>query len=332
MVLLALATLCTPRLARAGSDEMASAAKAFWQSLDPQQQAKAMFDLKDAERENWHYIPKPRKGLPFKEMTEPQRELARTFLKTGLSAQGYDKAEAIMNDLEPVLREQEHSDTRDATLYYFSLFGKPDAAGTWGWRVEGHHVSLNFTIVDGKPASASPEFLGANPANVLNGPHKGLRVLAQEEDLGRQLVKSFDESQHKLAVLSESAPKEITTGNQRKIDPKTPTGISYAQMNDAQKKMLKDLLDVYANRLRAELAEQDLKKIEAAGIDKVCFAWEGGTDPGEGHYYRIQGPTFMIEYDNTQNKANHIHTVWRDPVNDFGEDSLAEHYKSQKHE
>jgi len=193
-------------------------------------------------------------------------------------------------------------------------------------------VALNFTIVNGQAVATAPEFLGANPATVADGPHKGLRVLAVEEDLGRQLVKSLSPEQKTAAVISDRAPREIITGNSRKISVTQPAGIAAGKLTPEQKKLLRDLIEECAHRLRLELAEQDLQKIDAAGFDNVFFAWAGGTEPGEGHYYRIQGPRFMIEYDNTQNHANHIHTVWRDPANDFGEDLLRKHYAEHRHD
>ncbi len=315
---------------------MREAASTFWRALSTDQRARAAVAFDDDERLNWNYVPMARRGLSWKQMSAEQREMARALLRSGLSSQGYDKANAIMNVLEPILREREHNDSRDPDLYFFTIFGDPDvdghAGGTWGWRVEGHHLSLNFTIVDGRAVSATPEFFGANPATVDDGPRKGTRVLHLEEDLGRQLVKSLDERQRKLAVISETAPREITTGNQRKIDPGKPNGIAASDLTAVQKQLLRKLVEEYAHRLRDELADQDLKKIDAAGFDNVHFAWAGGTEPAQGHYYRIQGPTFMVEYDNTQNRANHIHTVWRDPTNDFGHDALREHYEHAGHD
>jgi hypothetical protein len=312
--------------------QMSSAASALLTSLSPEQSKKAIYEFTSDERLNWAFVPKSRNGIAFKDLSDDQRKLAVALLKTGLSARGYEKADAIMSRIELVLGEIEHSDHRDPGLYYITLFGKSGENQTWGWRIEGHHVAFNFTIVDGKMIAAAPNFLGSNPATVRDGPHKGLRVLGVEEDLGRKLVTSLSDDQRKLAVISETAPREITTSNSRKITPGAPAGIAAEKLTGEQKQTLMDLVGEFVNRLRPELAEQDLKKIRDAGTGKIYFAWAGGLKSGEGHYYRIQGPTFMIEYDNTQNNANHIHAVWRDPENDFGEDLLKKHYEQEHHD
>jgi hypothetical protein len=236
--------------------------------------------------------------------------------------------------LEPVLKELEAprgTMVRDWELYYFSVFGKPEAVGTWGWRVEGHHLSANFTIIKGELFSGTPSFMGTNPAEVRQGPRKGLRVLAEDEDLGRALVKTLNEDQRKTVIFDSTAPKEIITSNKPKVMPLETAGLPGSKMTKEQAAQLMDLVKAYVNRLRGDLAENDLKKIEKAGWQKVYFAWAGGTEKGDPHYYRVQGPTFLIEYDNTQNDANHIHAVWRDFDNDFGEDLLRKHYQETPH-
>jgi len=309
------------------ADEMAAAARAWTGSLTADQQKIAVFPFPAKERENWHYIPRARQGLAFKAMTEPQRQLARALLASGLSHQGMEQAEMVMT-LERVLFELEHAAHRDETLYYFSLFGEPGPAVTWGWRVEGHHLSVNFTLVDGQRIVATPSFVGANPGEVrLAGPQLGRRVLAIEEDLGRKLVLSFSDVQRTKAIVSTSAPGDILTRNDNIAKPQEPAGLGYADMTDAQQSQLKALMAVYANRLRPEVAEVELKKIADSGWNRLSFAWAGSTKPGEGHYYRIQSPDFVIEYDNTQNNANHVHTVWRVFQGDFGRDLLQAHYR-----
>ena len=320
--------------AKNAADSMASAAMSFWNSLTPEQQAKAGFDFKDGERHNWHFVPRARKGVALKDMTPAQRQLAHAFLSSGLGQRGYVSAVTIMS-LDQILREIEQSGrgpVRDAELYFFSVFGKPGTDQTWGWRVEGHHLALNFTIVNGKAVTGAPAFMGTNPAEVRSGPRKGLRVLDKEEDLGRAFVKSLDDAQRKKAIFSEKAPADIITGNQRKAQLDKPDlGITHAELTKEQKAALWELVKVYAQWHRPELAEQDLKRIEAAGLDKLRFAWAGGLEPGVGQYYRVVGPTFLIEYDNTQNNANHVHTVWRNLENDFGEDLLRKHYDQHTH-
>lgn len=314
--------------------DMAQAANNFWAALTPEQQAMAGFKFEDDERMDWHFIPKKRKGLTIKDMTSAQRALAQALLNSGLSHKGFTEAVTIMS-LDQVLKEIEGSGgkmVRDPELYYFSIFGKPGEKDPWGWRVEGHHLSLNFTIVDGKIAVAGPAFFGSNPANVLTGPRKGLRILGVEEDLGRALVKSLSDEQRKTAIITETAPKDILSFNARKTMLQTPVGITFPQLTDDQKKQTVNLVREYADRLRGELAADDLARIEAAGWDKVQFAWAGGLELGQGHYYRVQGPTFLVEYDNTQNNANHVHSVWRDLTRDFGEDLLGKHLQESKHE
>ena len=331
LVLLAAIALC-PVLGFSHSSgeavgEMAAAARAWTGSLTADQHKTAVFGLTDKERENWHYIPRARQGLPFKAMTEPQRKLARALLESGLSSHGVAQADMVIA-LERVLFEMEHAAHRDDTLYYFSIFGEPSTTGTWGWRVEGHHLSLNFTIVDGKRIVATPNFVGANPGEVrIAGPQAGSRALAVEEDLGRALVLSCSDEQRATAIVSDKAPGDILTRNDNVAKPQEPAGLGYAAMTPDQQAQLKALVAVYANRLRPDVAEAELKKIADAGWNRLSFAWAGSVKPREGHYYRIQSPDFVIEYDNTQNNANHVHTVWRVFTGDFGRDLLQEHYK-----
>ncbi|HEX4644277.1 MAG TPA: DUF3500 domain-containing protein [Verrucomicrobiae bacterium] len=307
--------------------DMAYTAKNFLAALTDEQRAKATYELKDAERFDWHFIPKERKGLPLKEMTPAQQRLAQALLNSGLSQRGYTKAMTIMS-LEQVLADMEKGKgpARDPERYFFTIFGQPGSKDAWGWRVEGHHISLNFVVRGDEVLSATPCFFGSNPGEVRDGPRKGLRVLGEEEDLGRRLATSLTDEQKKVAIISTDAPGEIITGNSRKVKSLEPQGLAAADMNDQQKQMLRDLLNEYVDRHRRQMADADLAKIQKAGFDKLHFAWAGALESGRGHYYRVQGPTFLLEYDNTQNNANHIHTVWRDFENDFGEDVLREHY------
>lgn len=314
-------------------DEMADAAGKFVAALNSNQKAKAQFEFKSDERENWHFIPKSRNGLPIKEMTPPQRKLAHALLASGLSSHGYDKATNIMG-LEPVLAELEgpaRKIPRDPELYYFSIFGKPSAKGTWGWRVEGHHLAANFTIVNGELIAGTPSFMGSNPAEVLSGPRKGVRVLQEEEDLARGLVQALNSDQRKKAIFLEAAPKEIFTEAKKHIEPLDNLGIVAADLTKDQSTKLLALIKAYVERCRPDVAKDDLRKIEKAGLDKIYFGWAGGIEKGEGHYYRVQGPTFLLEYDNTQNNNNHVHAVWRDFKDDFGEDLLRQHYREVPH-
>ena len=309
---------------------MADAANHLLAALSAEQRDKAHYDFKDDQRFDWHFIPKPRKGLPMKEMTSAQRLLSYALLNSGLSQRGYMKATTIMS-LEQILYEIENkSPMRDPDNYFVTVFGQP-GKDNWGWRVEGHHLSLNFTLQNDKVISVTPEFFGTNPAQVQTGPRKGLRVLGGEEDLGRQLVKSLTPEQRKQAVINTDAPREIITGNDRKARFLDPAGVSASELNKSQMDMLSSLLREYLFRTRPEIAEEEVKAIEKAGTDKIHFAWAGSIEPGQGHYYRVQGPTFLMEYDNTQNNANHVHSVWRHMPADFGDDVLRNHYEQVTH-
>jgi len=304
---------------------MAEAAKEFLNTLTRDQAAEARFELKDDERLNWHFIPRERSGLTMKKMRDDQREMGFLLVKSALSHRGFQKTLTIMS-LERVLHELENnSPRRDAGNYFISIFGEPGSAA-WAWRFEGHHLSMNYTIVDGK-VSGTPTFFGANPGEVKEGPRKGLRILGAEEDLGRTLAQSLSDEQKKLAiVLGNTAPKDILTSAEKKVDPLKPVGLLHSAMTDEQKVMLMALIGEYVKTHRWPLAREDMKRINDAGIDKVSFAWAGSMVPGEPHYYRVQGPTFLLEYDNVQNGANHPHAVWRDFDGDFGRDLLREHH------
>lgn len=317
-------------MARA-AHEMAHSAEHLVASLTDEQKQRALFDFSDEYRYDWHFIPRDRRGLPWKEMNGAQRQLATALLASGLSQRGLIKAATIMS-LEQVLLELERGSgpVRDPELYYFSIFGEPASADhnePWGFRVEGHHLSLNFTIVDGRVAVGGPTFMGSNPGVVRDGPRAGLRVLADEEDLARAFVKSLSDLQREKAIVSPEAPRDILSAAVRKAGPLDPPGLMASELEVAQAGELLRLVKVYSERLRPEISGADMEKILAAGLDKIAFAWAGSTEPGQPHYYRIQGPTFLIEYDNTQNDANHIHSVWRDLANDFGEDLLSRHYE-----
>lgn len=308
---------------------MAEAAKKLLEALPAPQRQKASFTLEDAHRVEFFFVPTPRKGLPLKEMSAPHRQLAMAFLKTGLSQPGYTRATQII-ELEKVLAELEKNPVRrDHELYYVSVFGTPAAAGTWGWRFEGHHLSLNFTVVKGTMIATTPQFMGANPAEVrVDGPLKGRRTLAAEEDLGRRLVTSLNEKQRKEAIFDDDAPADILTENKSTVESLGSAGILVKALDPKQAGLVRQLIREYTGRMPAAVAEDRLARIEKAGFGEIRFAWAGGLEPGQGHYYRVQGPTFLVEYDNTQNKANHIHTTWRDFQGDFGRDLLREHYKS----
>jgi hypothetical protein len=313
------------------SDDMARAAQKFLATLDGETRSKAQFPFDAEERFNWFFVPRPRAGLPLKQMSDAQRETALDLLKAGLSEKGYHKAEAI-RALEPILAEIENNPVRrDPELYYVTIFGEPSAKGTWGWRFEGHHISLNWTVVRGSSIASTPQFFGSNPAEVRSGPKRGTRVLAAEEDLARALLGSLTDAQKTQAVISPAAPDDILTTNTRKAAIQEEKGIAYSELSPEQRGLLLAVIEEYAGAQPQALARQRIERLRAAGLDRIRFAWMGGLNRGERHYYRLQGPTFLIEYDNTQNDANHIHAVWRDFNGDFGVDLLEEHYKNSAH-
>jgi len=325
---------------------MADAATRLLNSLTAEQKQQAAFTFDGEERLHWHFIPTemfPRKGLLIRSMTEPQRKLAHDLMKAGLSQRGYLTASSIM-DLETVLKALEAAERaaapqpprgtpleRDPEKYFFSIFGTPSAKDTWGWRVEGHHVSLHFTIVNGTMVAGSPSFFGSNPAEVRQGPKKGLRILGAEEDAARALLDSLDASQRTKAIIDGTAPGDMVTMANVNINPLSPSGLEAGAMTAAQRDLLMKLLDVYIGKMASDIADDRLARVRKAGVEKIGFAWAGETERGKKHYYRVQGPTFLIEYDNTQNDGNHIHSVWRDFNGDFGRDLLREHLKSTPH-
>jgi len=306
---------------------MAAAAKTLLASLDEAQQAKIRFAMDSEERFNWHFIPRDRKGLPLKMMTPPQRDAAFALLKTGLSAKGFTKAETIRS-LEIILKELEKGAARrDPELYYFTIFGEPGGE-KWGWRYEGHHISQNWTVGRGKPTSTSPAFFGTNPAVVQDGPSKGQRALPLEADLAFELLASLSEEQRRQTIVSDKAPSDIITTNARKAAIEDNVGLAASAMTDSQQKTLRRLIEEHASAQSPVLSAARIAKANGDGLANIRFAWMGATQPGIGnpHYYRVQGKSFLIEYDNVQNNANHQHVVWRDFKGDFGEDLLAEHY------
>jgi len=308
-------------------DAMKSAAEGFLGSLDDTKRQKSSFAFADESREHFRYTPQSRTGLAFKEMDAAQRAAAEKLLQSALSETGQLKAMQIMT-LEGVLADLEkRPDYRDPGKYHLSIFGKPGEASGWGWKIEGHHLSLNYTILNNREISVTPSFLGANPAEVRDGPHKNLRVLKAEDDLAHALLQSLLQQGKTAVIFSEKAPAEILTAENRKATAPELVGIAAGEMTAGQKKALFDLVTAYTGRHREDLANADMQKIARAGIDKIRFGWAGGTKPGEAWYYRIQGPTFLMEAANTQNQANHIHTTWRDFEGDFGRDVLSEHYR-----
>jgi hypothetical protein len=316
----------------AGVREAMAAAAADWlASLAPGQRAKASYPFPaDEERTTWYYTPTERGGLPLAEMGPVSQRLAHRLVASGLSEGGYNTAAAVMG-LENVLDAKEgwhhgydgravpHRG-RDPQLYFVSVFGDP-GAGSWGWRVGGHHIALNYTLDEDGGISASPLFLGANPATSrLVGPGV-LRPLAAEEDLGRELLDALAPEQRATALLSPQAPDDILQRNLPFVRVGPPAGLAGAGMLPQQRELLAGLLRQYFDRLPAPLADLQAQRAVGEGLEAVHFGWAGSAEPGRPHYYRIQGPRLLIEYDNVQNGANHVHSVWRDPDGDFGQRS-----------
>ncbi len=304
-----------------------SATEDFIASLSEMQKSSALFAFDAAERSNWFFTPVDRKGLPCKAMNEDQRAAARRLLRVLLSADGFAKAEDVRG-LESVLAEIEVNGRfdRDPELYFFSIFGQPDMETPWALRYEGHHLAFNWTFAGGAGIASTPQFLGSNPAEVRGGPRMGARVLHREEDLARELVASLSAAQRSDAVMDVAVPRDILTGNERFARPLADSGIAWGDLFGAQQAKLMELVREVANVQAPPLARARLENIEQAGKDGIRFLWIGGLARGDAHYYRVQGPTFLIEYDNTQNNANHIHLVWRDFEGDFGRDLIRMHY------
>lgn len=314
------------------SQELHTLAQDFLNTLSPELKEKTVFELTDDERRNFYYTPVVRKGSSLKNFNEDQQKAALALLSASVSKEGYHKTKEIMA-LEGILKVLENdpkmpdgSAKRDPLNYHFWIFGKPAEDEFWGWRFEGHHISLNFLASEGLLVSSTPFFLGSNPGKVLSGEQKGHEVLKQETALGFALVNSLSNEQLAIARFSDKAPADMFTSNNREANRLKHAGISYSAFTATQKKAFSNLLQLYLNNYETKFSKAFKKRIKKAGMKELSFAWAGGLQQGEGHYYSIQGPTLLIEYDNTQNNNNHVHTVVRDFTNDFGDDVLKKHY------
>jgi hypothetical protein len=292
------------------------------------ERSKAQRPFADADRFDWHYTPRSRNGVSLKELDARGRESVHALLRVALSSAGYRKVQHII-ELENVLREIELTGWgRDPERYHLTVYGRPDAKAAWGWRFEGHHLSLNFTLAGDHAVADTPSFLGANPARVRKGRHAGLRALGEEEDAGLALLASLSAAQRAEAIFSADTFGEILTRNAARVDPLKPVGIPAARLDEAQRARLQRLIEVYAGALEPALAAARLARVRAGGMDSIRFGWAGATESGRPHHFRIQGAHFLIEYDASQSDGNHIHTVWRDFQGDFGRDLLREHYQA----
>ena len=321
-----------PASSAAGSAASTSAAVAaadrFLASLTDAQRSSATFAFDDAERTDWHYVPRGRAGLPLQSMDAQQREAAFAVVDSGLSARGASLARGVI-ELEGILGELEGGFlgvSRDPERYYLTVFGQAADAQPWGWRFEGHHLSVNVTELGPEGQVVAPLFIGANPARIPGGPKQGLRLLADEQDLAFALLDALDPAQRTRAVIAERTFGDIVTGADPAVQALAFAGLPASAMTAAQQQHLRRLLEVYAGRMADAAAARQLQRIDAAGFGELHFAWAGAQRPDGPHYYRIHGPTVLVEYDNSQDDANHIHTVWRDLENDFGGDLLRRHH------
>ena len=306
------------------------AARDLLAMLGPAQKAALVQPFAGEERTSWSYFPGKRPGVALKDLEPSQRAAVFALLRSALSEQGMKRTEGVIL-LEGVLREMSaFAFGRDPDLYYLTLFGEPSETRAWSFRFEGHHLSLHFSSATGRLVSSTPAFFGAEPSTVPKGPHKGLRVLGDQEDAARRLLDSLDAAQRKTAVIASSAPGDIVLRPGRKTVP-DPEGLPASQMTDPQRKLLMELVAVYTGNLRDDQARAQAEKIEKAGTGSIRFAWAGDTRPGGVFYYRVQGPTFVLEYDVTQSDADHVHSVYRDLENDFGGDALRRHYVESPH-
>ena len=311
------------------AQRMSEAGSKFLNSLSQDQKGKACFEYLDGERIFWYYPPMNRHGLALRDMESNQRELAFKLMSTGLTDRSFDQARQIIA-LEDVLGPLEKergvkSFKRDPELYYFTVFGTPGGDDPWAWRAEGQHVSLHFSVWKDEIISMTPFFFGANPAEVRKGPKNGLRILSHREDIAFDLMDSFDEGQKKKAIIYGTAPYDIITYNSSKVSLPAEEGLSIAKMSGTQREIIKSLISEYINQVPEELAQKKYSELDKYGLENIHFAGGGATDPSGEHYYRLHGGNFVVEFDNRQNGANHIHSVWRDVDNDFAEDVMRQH-------
>jgi hypothetical protein len=317
------------RSTASSAGEMREAAQSFLATLDEAQKAKAVLPYGSPQRVDWHFIPKDeRKGLQVKDMTQEQRQAAKALLQACLSEIGFQKATRIM-EFEKVLLELEKGrdggPLRDPYRYYITIFGAPDGEGRWGLSIEGHHLSLNFVVEGDQVISSTPAVFAANPATMMTavgGVEKGTRILEMEEKLAFDLLASLSAEQRGKAVIHATAPREIRAAGEAQPPQDPAEGIAYGELNEDQARLMRQLVESYTRNMPIEVARQRIAAIRDAGPENVRFAWAGPDQPGTGHYYKVQGPSFLIEFVNTQpdaagNPANHIHCIWRDMHGDF---------------
>jgi Protein of unknown function (DUF3500) len=307
---------------------IAGAATRFLSGLDDAQRQQVLIAFGSDNRVDWHYIPRSRQGLTLGAMRPAQAEAARTLFASVLNERGLQALENV-RIAETALREQQGT-FRDPDRYYVSIFGAP-ARFPWGWRLEGHHLSLNVALPAAGHISVTPFFLGANPATVPSGPHKGLRPLGLQEDLARTLMASLSEADRRTAIIADRAFGDIVAGPGRESDLGQPRGLELSAMDGVARNLVEALIDRFVGTLAPDLMAAQKRRVMEQELGRFRFAWAGPLVPGQGHYFRVHGPATLIEHDNTQNNANHVHSVWRDLVTDFGNDALADHYRRAPH-
>jgi len=352
----------------ASLQRMADAAHLFATSLSDDQKATTLFPLDSEERFGYHLRPDPVSGIRLKDMSLEQLSLMHALLSSSLSANGYHKSASIIA-LEAYVHTERaargpgqgarsggrrgpgvggreggpggrgpgrggrgrggQDRVEGIENYSIAIFGDPSATGTWAWRIHGHHLSIAFSVADGKSYVAAPAFLGAQPHYVASGPRKGWNILGEEEKLGRALMNSLDESQQKTATIADQMPRLLLTGNERKISLDAPDGIAFSDLNEAQQSHLRDLVQLYIDHVPADVASSRMQKVEEGGWDNVHFGWIGSLKERQANYYCVQGPEFLIEY--SMVGPNHVHVVWRDRNGDFGADILADHLANSPH-
>ncbi len=311
----------------------AQKANALINALNDQQKKKALFSFDEMNRYDWHYVPGsmlPRTGLAVKDMDSTQQMAFYELLHSFLSEQGFQRTKDIMS-FEYLLKEMEPNNPhRIPGNYFVSIYGHPGEDSVWGWKYTGHHLALNFTMVKDKLAFA-PFFFGSNPGEVKEGPKKGMRIIKDEEDLAFELVNSLSAEQKKTGVFQLKAFTDVVTTNAAQVAPLKPVGLLLKDLNKDQKNLVNKILVAYLSSMPQRIANARMNLVRTEDMNDIRFGWAGGLVKGEPHYYRIQGKTFLIEFDNTQNNANHIHMVWRDFNGDYGADLLKEHYQ-QSHQ
>jgi hypothetical protein len=316
------------------ADRLAASVRDWLDTLDPVQRTRATFRFDDPERVVWAYTPGDRAGLALADMAPGQRAAAMRVVGAAMSERGATEVQGIIA-LEEILGALERTSgrsnwlRRDPELYWFAVFGDPTVDAPWSWRVGGHHVAVHMTVADGRLVGSTPSFLGANPAVVPDGPAAGSRALTGEETLARELLGSLSPEARGIAVVDPVAPPDIHSGNGARADVRSiPTGIRYDDLAAPGQAGLERLIRHYLGRAPDDVAASAWGRIVDAGLGPITFAWAGPDEPGRGHYYAVRGPAFLLEYDNTQNGANHIHAVWRDLETDWGGDMLAAHYRA----